>query len=273
MALKRESAPSAAALRKRAAESDDGMMSPDVDLDRRQILGGTVGVGEGTAAPAIPPQPTSDLQQAEIIPPSPSPIRPQPPVSAAPVIDHGSSEVVGLTAEAVLETVNRLWRSSMDNFVRIGMELNRANAVWRDPDEFKARILDRLPFGEKVASQLKAVARAVDQKLLSSDELPNGYSTAYQLTTLTREELSEARRRGLLDRDLTRSKIIEFKRSFRGRMRTDASNLTDRMAAYDHAKKKRDDLVQKKADLERELLTLDAAIKEAEQAMLEIMGQ
>ena len=31
--------------------------------------------------------------------------------------------------------------------------------------------------------------------------------------------------------------------------------------------------MQKKADLERELLTLDAAIKEAEQAMLEIMGQ
>ena len=255
MALKRDGVISAAALRKRAAQSDDGMMTPEIDVDRRQILDGTTGAGQ------------------ELIPPPAPPVNLRPSAPPAIIIEHGTSEAVGLTPETVLERVDRLWRASMENFVQIGRELNRAAAVWRNPDEFKHQILDRLPFGDKVAFQLKAVARAVDQNLLSADEIPNGYSTAYQLTTLTRDEIAEARKLGLLDRDLTRARIIEFKRSIRSRLRTDAGHAVDRMAAYDSEKRKRDELVQRRTELEREILTIDATIKEVERGMLEIMGE
>ena len=254
MALKRDGIISASALRKRAAESDDGMITPEIDADRRQILDGVVGT-----------------EQEVLLPPQPTPAETTP--SAIPtVIEHETSEAVGLTPEAILERVSRLWRTSMDNFVQIGRELNRANAVWRDPDEFRRRIIDHLPFGEKVASQLKAVARAVDQNLFSASELPNGYSTAYQLTTLTMEEIAEARKLGLLDRDLTRSKIIVFKRNIRSRLHGDFGDATDRMLVYDREKRKRDDLVQRKAELEQEILIISSSIKEAERRMLEIIG-
>lgn len=263
MALKRDGALSAAALRKRAAESDEGIMPPEIDSDRRQILGGIAGAGQ------------------ELIPPSPTPETPPRPAAAPPppVLDHDTAQAVSqeLTPATVLERVDRLWRSSMDNFVEIGRVLNRAAAAWPAADEFKRRILDHLPFGDKVAFQLKAVARAVDQQLLAADELPNGYSTAYQLTTLTRDEIAEARRRGLLDRDLTRARIIEFKRAIRSRLKTDPGSGTgavaERIAAYDEARRKRDELIERRAELERAIVALDAAIAESERRLVEIMGQ
>ena len=60
---------------------------------------------------------------------------------------------------------------------------------------YEEQVIRRLPFSDKVASQLSCVARAIDGKRLLESEVPSSYSIVYQLTTLTDDELAKARNR------------------------------------------------------------------------------
>ena len=70
-----------------------------------------------------------------------------------------------------------------------------------------------LPFERSVCHQLRSVYEAVASNRIREDELPAAYSTAYQITTLSDDELEQARAIKLLRPDLTRSEIKQFKRA------------------------------------------------------------
>jgi hypothetical protein len=70
-----------------------------------------------------------------------------------------------------------------------------------------------LPFDRNVCHQLRRVYEAVATKRLRLQEVPDSYSTAYKVTTLSDEELEQARGINLLRPELTRSEIMRFKKS------------------------------------------------------------
>ncbi|EWY40857.1 hypothetical protein N825_33545 [Skermanella stibiiresistens SB22] len=60
-----------------------------------------------------------------------------------------------------------------------------------------------------------AIAKAVEERKLVEEEIPPSYSVAYQLTTLTVEEMKRARQSGIVRPDIGCENIIDFKRSLR----------------------------------------------------------
>jgi hypothetical protein len=112
------------------------------------------------------------------------------------------------------ELINRAQEAASRRFLTIGRYLAMASKKLAR-GEYESVLLARLPFGRKVAFQLQTVAKAVEDKRLSVHELPRSYATGYQLTTLSDEELAEARRRGLVRPDILRREIEVFKKEVR----------------------------------------------------------
>jgi hypothetical protein len=110
--------------------------------------------------------------------------------------------------------VSSAWKQTRDAFIEIGRALNdvdrELNAEERD--RFKDGFRKLFPFSETVASQFRAIARAVDDGALPRDQVPGSYGTAYQMALLSREQLSIATARGLIRPDVTRDALIEFRR-------------------------------------------------------------
>jgi hypothetical protein len=82
-------------------------------------------------------------------------------------------------------------------------------------DEYKAMVAEDLPFGMSIAHQLRAVAEAIRDKRLLETELPQSYATAYQLTTLSEEELRLARQERIVRTDVLRREVLLFKQKVR----------------------------------------------------------
>jgi hypothetical protein len=123
-------------------------------------------------------------------------------------------EAIAAVLEARRE-VDTAWGRAARAFIEVGRTLNRLDG--RLPAATAQKALrdgcERIfPFGETVASQLRAVARAVDQGILPEQECPASYSAAYQLTLLDKEELQEAHRRGLVSPGATRAALVAFRR-------------------------------------------------------------
>ena len=79
-----------------------------------------------------------------------------------------------------------------------------------------SKFLAKLPFTQPIATQLERVARALDSGKLLPAELPSTYSAAYQLTTLSPDELDLARQQSdIVGPSATRARIVEFKRRLR----------------------------------------------------------
>src|SRR5208283_2940857 len=87
---------------------------------------------------------------------------------------------------------------------------------------------------------------------LGTAELPNNYSVAYQLTTLTDAELDVARKEGIVGVRAKRDDIIEFKRRLR-KARVDREN-----ELMQRRKKIATDIER----LRRELLEIDRELAE-----------
>ena len=131
--------------------------------------------------------------------------------------------------------IEGLWHSVQERFLAIGraiiaarglveqQALAESNARGLRPADRRSHLegrwrefLGRLPFTASVACQLEQVVRAVESGRIKLAELPNNYSVAYQLTTLSNAELEAARRhQGIVGPTATRSRIIEFKRRLR----------------------------------------------------------
>lgn len=62
---------------------------------------------------------------------------------------------------------------------------------------------------------MRKVAAAVDAGRFEESELPRNYSVAYQLVTLSEQELRVARERRLFRPDVRRSEVLALKRELR----------------------------------------------------------
>ena len=111
--------------------------------------------------------------------------------------------------------VEASWTRAAKSFIEAGKALLRLDEVLTSPAE-KAALktgCERLfPFSDPIASQLRAVARAVEAGLLTPDTCPASYSVAYQLCVMEEGEFAEAKRRGLVSPSSTRAAIIAFRR-------------------------------------------------------------
>jgi hypothetical protein len=106
------------------------------------------------------------------------------------------------------------WGQTRDAFLEIGRALNdvdrELDAVERD--RFKAGFRRLFPFSETVASQFRAIARAVDDGNLARDLVPGSYGAAYQMALLTPAQREIAHSRGLLRPDVSRDALLEFRK-------------------------------------------------------------
>jgi hypothetical protein len=107
-----------------------------------------------------------------------------------------------------------VWGQTRDAFLEIGRALNDVDRAL-DPverDHFKTGFRRLFPFSETVASQFRAIARAVDSGHVPKDAVPGSYSTAYQMALLSPGELAIARERGLVRPDVGRETLIAFRK-------------------------------------------------------------
>jgi hypothetical protein len=107
------------------------------------------------------------------------------------------------------------WEEVRKRFLHIGQRLTEAHATL-GRDEYEDLINGReLPFGRSVAVQLRSVYEAVRDGRLRREELPGSYATAYQVITLSDEEIDLARKRHLVHPEVLRREIVAFKQSLR----------------------------------------------------------
>lgn len=125
------------------------------------------------------------------------------------------------TKKGFVDLISTMWEDVRQKFLEIGRSLNHAKRVL-DHGEFTAMVERELPFTAATAFQMRAVADAVDCKRLQVSELPNSYSIAYQLTTLSDEELEHAREKSIIRPSLKRAEILSFKNEIRSNPAGDA---------------------------------------------------
>ncbi|CAO3410942.1 DUF3102 domain-containing protein [Azospirillum largimobile] len=118
------------------------------------------------------------------------------------------------TRQEFAQEIRYHWNRSRKEFLSIGRYLNRAKEILPH-GEFEAMIESDMPFSVETAFRFRAVAEAVDTGRLSLDVLPGAESVAYQIVTMTPDELERAKAEGLVRPDVTRRQLIDFKRSLR----------------------------------------------------------
>ena len=118
------------------------------------------------------------------------------------------------TRQEFAQEIRYHWNRSRKEFLSIGRYLNRAKEILPHGD-FEAMIESDMPFSVETAFRFRAVAEAVDTGRLSLDVLPGAESVAYQIVTMTPDELERAKAQGLIRPDVTRRQLIDFKRSLR----------------------------------------------------------
>jgi hypothetical protein len=120
--------------------------------------------------------------------------------------------------EALLITraeIEAAWGTAAKGFILAGRRLLELDEQLVSPEErmaLKAGCERLFPFSEPIATQLRAVARAVDAGVLSFETCPASYSAAYQITLLKPPLLEKARRQGLIAPRTTRAALIAFRK-------------------------------------------------------------
>jgi hypothetical protein len=106
------------------------------------------------------------------------------------------------------------WGQTRDAFLEIGRALNDVDRELNsaERDKFKAGFRRLFPFSETVASQFRAIARAVDEDDLSRELVPGSYGAAYQMALLTPAQREIAKSRGLLRPDVSRDALLVFRK-------------------------------------------------------------
>jgi hypothetical protein len=113
--------------------------------------------------------------------------------------------------EGAVQEIRRLWRNANQHFVSIGRWLNAAKMALPE-GEFEEMVEHDLPFSPSVSRQLRGAADFVDSGRIPQTQLPDSYSTVYQISTLNEKELVQAQASGKIRPDLTRDELINWKR-------------------------------------------------------------
>jgi hypothetical protein len=142
--------------------------------------------------------------------------------------------------------IGKLWKTAQQRFLLIGFYLVDAKVVLRHGD-FEDMIERELPFSKSVAFQLRTVAEAIGGEKIAPNELPASYSAAYQIVSLTQQELDRARLQGLLKPDVSRDAIIAFKRELR------AGQDDEQARKYKRLITERERLIRRLRQIETEL--------------------
>ena len=145
--------------------------------------------------------------------------------------------------EDFIREISNLWRDVQRRVLMIGRYLNRAKAMLPH-GEFQYMIKAELPFSEQVAYQMRQVAAAVDAGRFLEEELPQNYSVAYQLVTLSEREVQIARQRRLFRPNVRRSELLAFKRELRPIQPASSSRDREELVA------ERNRLLQRLAELD-----------------------
>ncbi|CAK0756477.1 hypothetical protein CCP2SC5_210047 [Azospirillaceae bacterium] len=124
------------------------------------------------------------------------------------VLDHCSSKT------EYVDKISVLWNETQRCFIMIGRYLNYAKTQLSH-GEFEPMIQRELPFGQSVANRLMAVSAAIEANIISIDVLPNSYTIAYEIISLTEQERDIAKNEGLIRQDVRREEIVAFKRRLR----------------------------------------------------------
>lgn len=155
--------------------------------------------------------------------------------------------------DAFRDHLERLWRETRQRVLAIGRNLLNALEKLEDqPGRFE-KLIEGLPFSRPIASQMIAIAKAVEERKLVEEEIPPSYSVAYQLTTLSDEEMKRARQHGIVRPDIGRKDIIDFKRSLR------AAKPRQNTMDLRRLKAQRDRLRQALAEVENNIKLLEGS--------------
>jgi hypothetical protein len=168
-----------------------------------------------------------------------------PPAQFAATDDELDRIVDPDNVEAFRAHLERLWKETRQRVLAIGRNLMNALEKLEDQPGRFDKLVEGLPFSRPIASQMIAIAKAVEDRKLLEEEIPPSYSVAYQLTTLSDEEVKRARAQGLIRPDVARKEIIEFKRVLRAsrprqtgmdlrRLRAERERLRRALADVEH---------------------------------------
>jgi hypothetical protein len=146
--------------------------------------------------------------------------------------------------------IEQAWAGATRRYILIGRYLIQAK-VALPHGEYEAMLESDLPFNRSTAFKLRKVTEALDAGGIADKELPPNYTLLYEVSTLTKRELAEARARKLIRQDVTRREISEFKAEMRV-PRLPAPNR-DRAALV----RKRDTLREKIAALQEQLRAIE----------------
>lgn len=157
--------------------------------------------------------------QAPAIPTAGQTIAPAPVSVPASKADRRASDISDAivpcrTRQEFAQEIRYHWGRSRKEFLSIGRYLNRAKDTLPH-GEFEAMIASDMPFSVETAFRFRAVADAIDSGRLTLDVLPGAESVAYQIVTMSPEELERAKAAGLVRPDVTRRQLISFKQSLR----------------------------------------------------------
>jgi len=157
---------------------------------------------------------------------------------------------------AILEArqaVRQAWGRAGQVAVEIGRSLNSLDAKLNNGKEriqLKHGFEKLFPFSDPIACQFRRVAEAVDSGRFAVSDLPGSYSAAYQLALLATDELTEARRRGLVAPHTTRAAILAFRKE-RALMRPGQFDIKGLLAERRRLRDQRRSLLQQLIVLRR----------------------
>jgi hypothetical protein len=122
------------------------------------------------------------------------------------------SEVIFTSRDSTVSEIRRLWKKTQQDFLTIGRWLLAAKQALPH-GEFDEMVERDLPFSPSVARQLRTVAEFVGAGSIPRERLPDSYSTIYQIATLPEPLRAQAHEKGLLRPDVTRTELLDLKRS------------------------------------------------------------
>jgi hypothetical protein len=165
------------------------------------------------------------------------------------------------TVDDYVHVIDVEWREAQDRFLKIGELLDRAERALSQPDYLT--MCDRLPFGKSTRSQLLSAFRCVQSGRVPAEMVGAGYSTLYQVSQLSDDEIKQAGESGLLRVDVKRTELVEFRKRLRvSNVQTHSpktSNKAPGPAAFESAqdvaslKARREALLAELAEIERRL--------------------
>lgn len=181
----------------------------------------------GKTAAAVPGTPTGTAAPPAVLPAAKADRR---------ASDISDAIVPCRTRQEFSQEIRYHWNRSRKEFLSIGRYLNRAKSILPH-GEFEAMIESDMPFSVETAFRFRAVADAIDTGRLTLDVLPGAESVAYQIVTMTPDELERAKAVGLIRPDVTRRQLIAFKQSLRP-ARTEAAPDRRKALLADYARHK-----------------------------------